>query len=99
MKVVLNIAFGGFHFGKQFMKYHNIESCWDTYQWERNDPELVQWVEEHPDDNPNLMVLEIPDNATDWQIHEYDGRESLILVIDGKIVWRKPTHICATNWM
>lgn len=87
MKVVLNRSFGGFHFGKQFMKHYNIESCWDTYEWERNDPELVQWVEDHPDDNPYLRVLEIPDNATDWQIHEYDGKESLILVIDGKIVW------------
>lgn len=87
MKVVLNRSFGGFHFGKQFTTCHNLESWYDTDDWERNDPELVQWVEEHPDDNPNLMVLEIPDNATDWQIHEYDGRESLILVIDGKIVW------------
>lgn len=87
MKVVLNRTFGCFHFGKQFTKHYNLESWWDTEEWERNDPELVQWVEEHPDDNPSLMVLEIPDNATDWQIHDYDGKESLILVIDGKIVW------------
>ena len=87
MKVVLNGSFGGFHFGDGFCKEYGIESPYDTYDWERTDPELVSWVEQNPDDNPNLEIHEIPDNATDWQIHEYDGMESLILVIDGKIVW------------
>ena len=32
-----------------------------------------------------LKVVEIPDEATDWKIDEYDGSESLIYVVDGKI--------------
>lgn len=32
-----------------------------------------------------LMVVEIPDNATDWELDEYDGLESIIYVADGKI--------------
>lgn len=32
-----------------------------------------------------LKVVEIPDEATDWEIDEYDGSESIIYVVDGKI--------------
>ena len=32
-----------------------------------------------------LKVVEIPDEATDWEIDEYDGSESIICVVDGKI--------------
>lgn len=87
MKIVLNGSFGGFHFGDGFCEEYGIESPYDTYDWERDDPKLVSWVEQHPDDNPDLEIHEVPDNATDWEINEYDGMESLILVIDGKIVW------------
>ena len=29
--------------------------------------------------------MTIPDNATDWDIEDYDGNETLIYVVDGKI--------------
>lgn len=32
-----------------------------------------------------LKVVEIPDNATDWDIDEYDGIERIVYVIDGKL--------------
>ena len=86
MKIVLNGTFGGFHLGKGFCKEYGLQSpwCWDG---ERSDERLVSWVEEHPDDNPELKVVEIPDEATDWQIHEYDGKENVITVLNGKIWW------------
>ena len=52
------------------------------------DERLVEWVKQYPEDNPSLKVYVIPDDATDWEINEYDGMESLILVINGKIVHR-----------
>ena len=32
-----------------------------------------------------LVVKEIPDNATDYMITEYDGAEGIIYVVDGKL--------------
>ena len=32
-----------------------------------------------------LEVIDLPDNLTDYEISEYDGFESVIYVVDGKI--------------
>lgn len=32
-----------------------------------------------------LKVVEIPDEATDWEIDVFEGNESIIYVVDGKI--------------
>ena len=56
-------------FGKQNFSYYDIA---------RNDPALVQVVEEMGDkangDHATLKVVEIPDDV-EWQIDEYDGSE------------------------
>lgn len=85
-KVVINKPYGGFHLGPGFVKAYGLESPY-TYV-ERDDKDLVAWVEAHPDDNPDLRVVEIPDEATDYEINEYDGAENVIMVIDGKLEWR-----------
>lgn len=91
MKIVLNRTYGGFHYGEGFVQKYGYSSIYDYLDMEgdsfRTDPRLVNWIENNPSDNPSLKVYEIPDNVTDWQIHEYDGMESIICVIDGKIVW------------
>jgi hypothetical protein len=35
----------------------------------------------------DLVVVEIPDNATDWNIEEYDGLETVIYVLNGRICY------------
>jgi hypothetical protein len=32
-----------------------------------------------------LKVVEIPEEATDWELNEYDGLESITYVVDGKL--------------
>lgn len=32
-----------------------------------------------------IEIVEIPDNATDWRLIDYDGVETLYYVVDGKI--------------
>ena len=32
-----------------------------------------------------LKVIEIPDNATDWDVEDYDGIERIVYVVDGKL--------------
>lgn len=84
-KIVINAPYGGFRLGSGFVKAYGLESPYTDV--ERDDKDLVEWVEAHPDDNPDLRVVEIPDEATDYTINEYDGAEDVIMVIDGKLVW------------
>ena len=54
------------------------ELCWSFRDIERNDPILVQVVEELGEkadgNHAKLKVVEIPDGL-EWQIDEYDGTE------------------------
>ena len=89
MKVVLNICYGGFSLPEEFCKKYNLAWYSDI---KRTDPRLITFVEENPElcqhfNFASLTVVEIPENVTDWQIHDYDGMESIIAVINGKIVW------------
>lgn len=87
MKIVINSAFGGFYLPKGFVKLQGLESCYDYDEDLRESDALISYIEENGPEDSDLEVVEIPDNVTDWQIHEYDGLESIICVIDGKIVW------------
>ena len=84
MKLVVNNAYGGFGLGVA----EEFEDFFDKFADEmsdRTDEELVAFVENHSDDCGDLVIVEIPDDATDWEIEEYDGWESVIYVGDGKI--------------
>lgn len=83
MKFVLNKCFGGFGL-----------SDWAREQMgrsepDRGDPDLITLVTNHGKKVSGacaaLTVVEIPDNTTDYEIDEYDGFESIIYVVDGKI--------------
>ena len=58
----------------------------------RTNPNAVRIVEELGSkavsgSSSHIEVVQIPDTATDWQISDYDGSESVIYVVDGKIHW------------
>ena len=84
MKIVVNADFGGFGYGVS----KEYEECVFAYENDRANSELVAFVENHPDDCGDLAIMTIPDNATDWDIEDYDGCETLIYVVDGKIHYR-----------
>ena len=80
MKVVINRCFGGFSLPKQFCDKYGF-SKYDYI--DRADPRLVAFVEENEKLCKNfncasLAVVEVPEEATDWQINEYDGSESIV---------------------
>jgi len=87
MTLVLNRNWGGFHLPKGFVKDYNLESVYDfDDDTIRTDPFLIDWVRRYG--KPacgDLELVEIPDNATDWELGEYDGWESIIYVVDGKL--------------
>ena len=88
MKIVINACYGGFSLSKSAAAYMGTS----THPWDediRTDPRLVDMVERDAlaasGDCAELTVVEIPDNATDWEMSDYDGIESIIYVVDGKI--------------
>ena len=81
MKLVINETYGGYGYGVA----DEFEALVAKYEDERTAPELVAFVEGHPDDCGDLNVVEIPDESTDYLIDEYDGAETVYYVVDGKI--------------
>lgn len=81
MKVVLNKYYGGYGCGVE----EKFEDLVNKYEHDRFNLELVNFVENNPEDCGDLEVVEIPDNYTDYDIQEYDGWETLIYVINGLI--------------
>lgn len=86
MKIVLNKAFGGFSVPQAVCD----ELGCTRYGWNyagdemdlRREPALVEWAETH---DSALKVVDIPDTATDWELSDYDGMESIIYVVGGKL--------------
>lgn len=82
MKIVVNKAFGGFGCGLTSEDRKFVY----RYEDDRTNDKLIAFVESHPTGEcGDLRIVEIPDSATDWEVDEYDGFESIIYVVDGKI--------------
>lgn len=85
MKVVINACFGGFAVNDKIAKQYFDGNC---YRIKRTNATLINLIESGIDCNDScslLKVVDIPDNATDWRIIEYDGAEYVIYVVDGKM--------------
>lgn len=91
MKVVINNCFGGFGLSEKALARYNELCMLDAsritnkeityyYDIERNDPLLVQVIEElgkeSYGDYSVLKIVDIPDGIS-WYIEEYDGMESI----------------------
>ena len=81
MKLVINGTYGGYG----LYVADEFRALVEKYEDERTAPELIAFVENHPDDCGDLEVVEIYDEATDYLISEYDGAETVYFVVDGKI--------------
>lgn len=78
MKVVVNDDWGGFSIPKEVVEKLGLQNVYDDI--DRSNPELVKWVEEHPDNHfdigTSLVVREIPDGSY-YVISDYDGMETI----------------------
>jgi hypothetical protein len=87
-KIVLNYCYGGYSLSEEAMALLNVDDIF-AYEEDRTNPRLVEVVEtlgEKANGNcAALVVRTIPDEATDYLITEYDGSETLYVVVDGKI--------------
>lgn len=81
--MVIYCRFGGYYVPDDVADEINCETFDDAVQI-RSNPKFIDWVEKQ---RPlNFRVVEIPDNATDYIIMDYDGWETVLAVIDGKII-------------
>lgn len=88
MKLVLNKTYGAFKMPPEIMDKYGYESPYDSIA--RDNPDLIEYVERYGYDYPRgtcLKVVTISDEATDFEILEYDGVESVVYVVDGKLYW------------
>lgn len=89
MKIVINTCYGGFGINSKWcMKNCEEGCCREDLRKCRECAKLIRAIEEgeNVDDNfSKLAVVEFPNEATDYELLEYDGIESLLYVLDGKI--------------
>lgn len=83
MKMVINANYGGFGLNVA----EQYEDWVLDFEDDRTNAELVEFVKTHPNECGDLKVITIPDDATDWEMNEYDGWESVIYVLGGKIIY------------
>ena len=91
MYYVINKAWGGFYLPDEICEILGCGNYDDRDEF-RASPILVDWVFHHMEET-NLRIVDIPDTATDWICEEYDGLESVICVINGKLVHLKTIEL------
>lgn len=91
MKIVINGCFGGFGISNEVYERMGEDWQFNTYDYDsRTNADLIAVIEDIGSERAsgvfaNLIVVDIPDDATDWRIEEYDGNESVWYVLDGKM--------------
>lgn len=94
MTFILNKCYGGFSLSQFAIDKLGLSSHSYGYDFDNSDPLMVDALasliaefgsEKCSGDLAKLRVVEIPDCTTDYQIDEYDGFETIIYVVDGKI--------------
>jgi len=87
MKFVLNNCYGGFGLSDWAILRLNLQFPYNNIK--RDNLKLIELVEKFPDrvsnERAELKVVEIPNNCTDYEFIDYNGLESIIYVVDGKI--------------
>ena len=85
MVIVINKCYGGLQIPAA---QHESEGLRPYDDIERTDARLVNFVLEHgvvTEEFAKLVPVTIPDDATNWELNEYDGFEYITYVVGGKL--------------
>ena len=87
MKLVLNKTYGAFKMPPEIMEKYGYECPYDPIA--RDNPDLIEYVERYGYEcrGTVLRVVIISDEATDFEMIDYDGVESVVYIVDGKLRW------------
>lgn len=93
MEIVINAKYGAYGLSNRAIRAmidanEIVETNGVTFL--RTSPTLIHFIKTYGSkaaSGPNayLQIVNIPNNATDWRLNEYDGLESILYVLDGKI--------------
>ena len=86
MKYIINKCYGVFHINPVILDDLNLFGKDDEEL--RTNNTLIGLIEKGEAVGlfySKPKVVEIPDEATDWELNEYDGFESITYVLDGKL--------------
>lgn len=84
MKIIINSCVGGFSINNILCQQYGFKK----YGESRTNKKLIELIESGiycSGECADLRIVEIPDEATDYYIDNYDGLERVLYVIDGKI--------------
>ena len=89
MIFILNKCYGGWSISDFAMEQLGLDSNYPDMD-EVDEKKLAELINEYGSEkcsghSAELKVIEIPDNATDWDIEDYDGIERIVYVVDGKL--------------
>ena len=90
MKMIINDCYGGFGIRMEILEKLKLTAYSEDDDVIRSNPQLIKMIEageDISDDCAELKVVEIPDESTNYYLDEYDGLESVIYVVDGKLNW------------
>ena len=85
MKFIINACYGGFGINEKWEAENCEKNCSGDCRECAKLIRAIEGKENVNDDFSKLAVVEFPDEATDYELLEYDGIESLLYVLDGKI--------------
>lgn len=96
MKVVYNDCYTGFRLPKEFLEKHSEYNEFDNSKEVRVHPDLIEYVEKSYSEKgccrvgddlifAELCIADLPKATTDFYIKEYDGAETVLFVVNGKI--------------
>ena len=88
MRIVINKCYGGFSVSEELANRLGLKNGYCAEEM-RTDERLIEAVledrEKASGECARLAVVDVPDEATDWRIDEYDGFESITYVLNGKM--------------
>lgn len=85
MIILANRTYGGYVHTLECAEYFGMESryeCTEEYE-DRTNPDFINFYHTH--NRGDIGFCYVPDEATDWNLMEYDGMEWVIYVLDGKL--------------
>lgn len=96
MKILAAVNEWGFVLTFDMLKAIEVKTCPHDVKSFRTDSRLIEYVQGHPcgsDENPSLVIYDIPDDADSWRIIENSGREVPVFVIDNVIHLASPAKM------
>lgn len=85
-ELVIHRAYGLFHVPAELQTVFNCSRYPQEEVDLREDPRFIDWVLNSPNAS-GFDVAYIPNEATDYEILEYDGAERIIMCVDGKLTY------------